>query len=87
MRDYGSQWSSAVQLEQQNQQTINSLPVAQQQNLQDIMQYTIADSNVSAWYVDPDQEQEKYLRLLSTRNVGNTFIRISATGDNCLITS
>jgi hypothetical protein len=79
MNDYSRQRSSAVQLEQQNQQTINNLPLSQQQNLQDIMQYTITDSNLTAWYVDPDQEQEKYLRIVGTRNVGNIVVTVSAT--------
>lgn len=85
MTDYGKQRASAVQLEQQNESTINNLPNNQQQTLQDVMQYTIADTNLTSRYVDPDLEQEKYIRILGTKDVGTTQITISATGDNCLI--
>jgi hypothetical protein len=85
MSDYGRQRASAVQLEQQNDTTINNLPANQQATMQNIMQYTITDTNLTSWYVDPDLEQEKYIRLLWTRDVWTTQITVSATGDNCLI--
>lgn len=85
MTDYGKQRASAVQLEQQNESTINNLPNNQQETLQNIMQYTITDTNLTSWYIDPDLEQEKYIRILGTKDVGTTQITISATGDNCLI--
>lgn len=85
MSDYGKQRASAVQLEQQNDTTINNLPANQQETLQNVMQYTITDTNLTSWYVDPDLEQEKYIRILGTKDVGTTQITISATGDNCLI--
>jgi len=64
MSDYGKQRASAVQLEQKNDTTINNLPANQQETLQNIMQYTITDTNLTSRYVDPDLEQEKYIRLL-----------------------
>ena len=85
MSDYAKQRTTAVQLEQANDTVIDNLPANQQQNLQDIMQYTITRSNMSAWYVDPDLDQEKYLQIVATRNLGNVQVTVSATGDNCLI--
>jgi len=85
MSDYAKQRTTAVQLEQANDTVIGNLPASQQQNLQDIMQYTITRSNMSAWYVDPDLDQEKYLQIVGTRNLGNVQVTVSATGDNCLI--
>ena len=85
MSEYGKQRTTAVQLEQANDTVIENLPASQQQNLQDIMQYTITKSNLSAWYVDPELDQEKYLQIVSTRDLGNVQVTVSATGDNCLI--
>lgn len=69
MSNYGKQRASAVQLEQKNDTTINNLPANQQETLQNVMQYTITDTNLTSWYVDPDLEQEKYIRILGTKDV------------------
>ena len=64
-----NQWSSLAQLTQKNQDAIQKLPVAQQQSLQDIMQYTIVKTNVGSRYVDPDTTQEKNIQIINTKNV------------------
>lgn len=84
MNQYASQWSQVIQKNNNNQETINSLPENQAQNMQDIMQYIVTETNASSRYTEPLENQEKYIRIQGVRDMGNVKITVSATGDNCL---